>query len=64
MCLTLFFLQQTESFSGVNMDRFTYDADKELSVLGCAADYLTFGQGSAKFGTLRLVILPFHTLFS
>lgn len=46
------------------MDRFTYDADKELSVLGCAADYLTFGQGSAKFGTLRSVILLFHTLFS
>ena len=64
MCLPLFFLQQTESFSGVNMDRYTYDPEKDLKVLGCAADYLTFGHVSTKFGTLRSVILPFHTLFS
>ena len=35
------------------MDRFKYDLEKDLSVLGCAADYLTFGNGSMKFGTMR-----------
>ena len=33
------------------MDRCTCDPEKDLKVLGCAADYLTFGQGSVKCGT-------------
>ena len=36
------------------MDRYTYDTVKDLKVLGCAADYLTFGQGSVKCGTVDM----------
>jgi hypothetical protein len=43
------------------MDRFKYDADKDLSVLGCAADYLTFGHGSMKFGTIRYGLVYYST---
>ena len=40
------------------MDRFTYDEEKRLQVLGCASDYLTFVTGSVKCGTI-----PFGSIY-
>ena len=45
------------------MDRYTYDTDKDLKVLGCAADYLTFGQGSVKCGTVYMSLMYFFTCY-
>ena len=43
------------------MDRYTYDADKRLQVLGAAHDYLTFGHGSMKCGTIRSGLVFYST---
>jgi hypothetical protein len=37
------------------MDRYVYDVERDLKVYGCNADYLTFGQGSVKYGHITLL---------